>query len=149
MMAEESREDTSPVWGASRPPDGNELREHDEQESQKQGPERREHPRYEVDCVMRLASLKGSVDMPGRLVNLSAGGCKVLTDTRFLAGSLVRVEVQFRLRGIQFRFTGVTQGSRSGRSFAIRFLDISPRRREELDEVLAELDKESATGPVP
>jgi PilZ domain len=111
--------------------------------------ERRGHPRHLVDCRMTVSSLTGAIEMPGRLVELSAGGCRVKTDQRFLAGILVRVEVQFQLRGIAFRLNGVTQGGRNSKSFAVRFVDISSRKRAELAEVLAEVESENATAAPP
>jgi len=105
---------------------------------------RRAHPRHDVDCHMTIASITGAIEMPGRMVEVSVGGCQVMTDERFLAGIMVRVEVQFQLRGMAFRLNGVTQGARAKKRFAIRFVDISPRKRAQLAEVLAEVAAEQA-----
>ena len=111
--------------------------------------DRRGHPRHDVNCRMTVSSLTGAIEMTGLLMDLSAGGCRVRTDKRFLAGILVRVEVQFQLHGIAFRLNGVTQGSRSSKTFGVRFVDISVRKREELADVLAEVAAAEAAAPQP
>ena len=103
------------------------------------GSERRAFPRYTVDCPATITLLAGAGKITGRLVDLSRGGCRLATPERMLVGILARVEVQFQLRGIAFRIVGVTAGTRTGKSFAVRFLDLPRRREEELAEVLAEV----------
>lgn len=100
---------------------------------------RRAFPRYAVDCPVTVIPVGGVGQMAGRLSDLSMGGCLVRLQQRYLAGMLVRVEVQFQLRGIGFRILGVTAGTRGAQSFAVRFLDVPERRRDELAEVLEEI----------
>ena len=71
--------------------------------------DRRGHPRHSVECKMTVSSLTGAIRMAGTLVELSAGGCSVKTVERFLAGILVRVEIEFQLRG-QFIDEGIGLG---------------------------------------
>jgi len=101
--------------------------------------ERRAFPRYAVDCPVTTTLLAGAGKITGRMVDLSRGGCRLATPERMLVGILARVEVQFQLRGLAFRIVGVTAGTRTGKSFAVRFLDLPRRREEELAEVLAEV----------
>lgn len=101
--------------------------------------ERRAFPRYTVDCAATITLLGGLGKIAGRMVDLSRGGCRLATSQRMLVGILARVEVQFQLRGLAFRIVGVTAGTRTGKSFAVRFLDLPRRREEELAEVLAEV----------
>ena len=101
--------------------------------------ERRTWPRLAVDCAASITPIAGGGRVQARLADLSLGGCRAETQERFLAGVLMRVEVQFELRGIAFRIVGVTVGSRPSKSFAIRFLEMSPRRQQALVEVLAEI----------
>ena len=101
--------------------------------------ERRAFPRYAVDCPATITVLAGVGKITGRMVDLSRGGCRLATPERTVVGILARVEVQFQLRGIAFRIVGVTAGTRTGRSFAVRFLDLPRRREEELAEVLDEV----------
>lgn len=109
---------------------------------------RRAFPRHAVDCPVTVIPVGGIGQMAGQLSDLSMGGCLVRLEQRYLAGMLVRVEVQFQMRGIAFRILGVTVGTRGARSFAIRFLDVPERRREELAEVLKEIAAVNAIATV-
>jgi hypothetical protein len=111
------------------------------------GSERRAFPRYAVDCPATITLLGGVGKITGRMVDLSRGGCRLATPERMLVGILARVEVQFQLRGLAFRIVGVTAGTRTGKSFAVRFLDLPRRREEELAEVLAEVADLAAEPP--
>lgn len=108
------------------------------------GPERRAYPRHSVDCSVVVTPLTGLGQMTGKMLDLSQGGCRIETEHPFQGGILVRVEVQFQLRGIAFRIVGVTIGSRASKSFAVRFLDMPARRQSELAEVLEEVAQENA-----
>ena len=102
--------------------------------------ERRRAIRHAVDeaCVMMLLRQGGA--LPCALLNLSLDGCMIRTSERFGAGVQVRVEVSFKVNGVAFRFNGVTRWT-DGRNLAgIAFVDVLPRRREALAEVLAEVD---------
>ena len=117
------------------------------------GLERRAYPRHAVDCAVVVAPLNGATRISGKMVDLSLGGCRISTEHRYTAGTLVRVELQFQLQGVAFRIAGVTVGSRGAKSFSIRFLDMPMRRRDELAEVLAEVAvltvaKAASTGAV-
>jgi c-di-GMP-binding flagellar brake protein YcgR len=112
-------------------------------EPEKPRVQRRAFPRYPVDCPATITFLTGAGQISGRLVDLSLGGCRLATEQRVLVGIMVRVEVQFQLRGIAFRVVGVAAGTRTGKSFAIRFLDMPKRRYDELVEVIVEVE---ATG---
>ncbi|MFC5864233.1 PilZ domain-containing protein [Acidicapsa dinghuensis] len=100
---------------------------------------RRAFPRHTVDCPVTVIPVGGVGQMAGSLSDVSLGGCLVRLQQRYLAGMLVRVEVQFQLRGIAFRILGVTVGTRGAQCFAIRFLDMPERRRAMLAEVLGEV----------
>lgn len=108
-------------------------------EEPKKRANRRAFPRHVVDCPVTVIPVGGVGQMAGSLSDLSLGGCLVRLQQRYLAGMLVRVEVQFQLRGIAFRILGVTVGTRGAQSFAIRFLDMPERRRAMLAEVLVEI----------
>ena len=105
---------------------------------QEAGAERREFPRQQVDCQAVIFPVSGAMQLPGILSDLSLAGCLVVSEQQYTAGILVRVEVQFQLEGIAFRIVGVVAGTRGAKSFAVRFLDLPIRRRDQLVEVLAE-----------
>jgi hypothetical protein len=118
-------------------------------------PNRREHPRYSVDATARLTLVKSGIRMTGRILNLSMSGCRLRTDERFTVGIFNRVETEFLLNGMPFRLAGVSQSIQGKNTIGVRFVDISDRRREQLEELIAELaqpqtkanaEKQSAAG---
>lgn len=100
---------------------------------------RRAVPRYDVEEEAHLLLVKHGSTVPCRMVDLSLGGCRVRTKERFSAGIMVRVEVCFMVRGLAFRFSGVTQWTQGQHLVGIRFVDVAARRRNELAEALAEI----------
>lgn len=108
--------------------------------------QRRLHPRQEIDSrvVIRLVNL--AADIHGHIVDISLGGCRIHTDRPFPVGVFRRVEVEFCVDGLPFRFAGVTQAIYDPRSVGIRFLDLSERKREQLQQLLDEIREQ---GPSP
>jgi hypothetical protein len=79
-----------------------------------------------------------------RIVDLSLEGCRVRTLERFPTGAGVHVEVTFKVKGIAFRFGGAIQWMDGRNSFGIHFVGVPWRRREELVEVLGEVEADIA-----
>ena len=102
---------------------------------------RRFEPRHDVEttAVIRLVNL--AADVQGRILDLSPGGCHIRTDRRFPVGIFRRVEVEFRIEGLPFRLGGVTQAIYDPFNVGIRFLDLSDRKREQLLQLIAEIEK--------
>jgi c-di-GMP-binding flagellar brake protein YcgR len=112
----------------------------EELEAQQQS--RRAVPRFGVDEDAHILLVKHGSTHPCRIVDLSLTGCRVRTKEKFPAGAMVRVEVNFKVRGLAFRFSGNTQWT-DGRSLAgIRFVDVPERRKGELVEALSEVEAE-------
>jgi c-di-GMP-binding flagellar brake protein YcgR len=105
---------------------------------------RRVAPRHGVDEEARLLLVNHGSTVPCRIVDISQSGCRIRTKERFPAGSMVRVEVNFKVRGLAFRFSGMTQWTDSRHLVGIRFVDVPLRRREELVEALFEVETENA-----
>lgn len=102
--------------------------------------ERRRAIRHAVDEACVLVLLRQGGSLPCNLLNLSLDGCMIRTRERFGAGIKVRVEMSFKVNGVAFRFNGVICWT-DGRNLAgIAFVDVLPRRREALAEVLAEVE---------
>ena len=109
-------------------------------------PERRADSRRAVDTRAKLLLIKTGIRMPGRILNLSLGGCRIRTDEHFDVGIYVRVEAEFYLHGLPFRVGGVSQAIMDRNTIGIRFLDMSDRRRAQLLELIAEIDEAMASG---
>ena len=103
--------------------------------------DRRLHGRHEVDTRANLLLVNTNICMPGQILNLSQGGCRLRTDERFNVGIFVRVEAEFYLHGLPFRLAGVTQAVMDKHNIGVRFLDMSDRRREQLTELIAEIEE--------
>ena len=109
-----------------------------------QQPERRAHPRQAVDENATLLLLSQDSRVPCRIIELSLEGCRLRTGERFLASNQIRVEVAFTINGIAFRFSGVTQWTDNQHVVGIRLLNVTSRRRDELAEVLCEVEADHA-----
>ena len=107
--------------------------------------ERRKQPRQAVDTSAEIQVVHGGLTLPGRILDISPGGCHIRTNQPFPMGIFLRVETVFRLHGLPFRLGGVTQVVHDRYHVGIRFLEMSDRKRETLDELIAEI-KESRVG---
>ena len=101
---------------------------------------RRAHQRHQVDTRVNLTLVRGAITMPGRILNLSQGGCRLRTDEHFKVGIYTRVEAEFYLHGLPFRLAGVSQAIMDRNTIGVRFLDMSDRKREHLTELIAEIE---------
>jgi len=103
--------------------------------------ERRQHARHGVDTRVNLTLIRGAITMPGCILNLSQGGCRLRTDEHFNVGIYTRVEAEFYLHGLPFRLAGVSQAILDKNTIGIRFLDMSERKRAQLTELIAEIEE--------
>lgn len=101
---------------------------------------RRFEQRHDVEtgAIIRLINL--AADVNGHILDLSLGGCHIRTDRRFPVGVFRRVEVEFRIEGLPFRLGGVTQAIYDPFNVGIRFLDLSDRKREQLLQLIEEIE---------
>jgi len=103
--------------------------------------ERREQSRHEVDTSAVIFLVNVASRLTGRILDLSLGGCRIYTDERFPVGIYTRVETEFRLEGLPFRLGGVIQAIHDRRHVGIRFLDMSSRKREQLEQLVREIEE--------
>lgn len=111
--------------------------------------ERRREARHAVDATARIVLLDARCTIAGQIVDLSMSGCRIRCPARFPLGIYRRVEVEFVLNGLPFRLSGVVQSLHDRATVGIRFLDLSPRKREQLKrmmEEIAEMRCENAQG---
>jgi len=103
---------------------------------------RRAVARFGVDEDAQLVLVSHGSTAACRIVDLSLSGCRVRTKERFPGSAKLRVEVSFKVRGFAFRFGGIIQWT-DGRNLAgIRFVDIPARRKQDLEDVLSEVEAE-------
>ena len=104
-------------------------------------PERRSHSRHPVDDSATIIFFKIASRLAGRIIDLSLGGCRIRCHERFPVGIYTRVEAEFRVDGISFRLGGVVQVIHDRHTVGIRFLDLSPRKRGHLEQLIKELQE--------
>jgi c-di-GMP-binding flagellar brake protein YcgR len=110
--------------------------------------ERRQQSRHEVDTSAIIFLVNVASRLTGRILDLSLGGCRIYTDERFPVGIYTRVETEFRLEGLPFRLGGVIQAIHDRRHVGIRFLDMSSRKREQLEQLVREIEELREQGKV-
>lgn len=106
--------------------------------------ERRGMPRCPVDEEAELLLLSQGKIIGGRILELSAGGCRLALEERLPLGMHAAVEVSFRIRGFSFRLSGLTEWTSSRGSVGVSFGPMSARRRDDLMEALCETEAEAA-----
>lgn len=126
--------------GAINEPVGSPLNSSSESFSAAVRTRRRLEPRHDVETIAVIHLITLASDVQGRILDLSLGGCHIRTDRRFPVGIFRRVEVEFRIEGLPFRLGGVTQAIYDGFNVGIRFLDLSDRKREQLLQLIDEIE---------
>jgi hypothetical protein len=106
---------------------------------------RREESREEVDTTAAIYLIKIASRLQGRILDLSVGGCRIRADERFPVGIYTRVETEFRVKGLSFRLAGVVQAIHDQHTIGIRFLDMSSRKREQVEELIEDI-REARSG---
>jgi PilZ domain-containing protein len=101
--------------------------------------DRRMTRRCEVDTSTVIYLVKIGSKLHGKILDLSLGGCRIHTAERFPAGIYTRVETEFRLQGLPLRLAGVIQAIHDRNLVGVRFLDVSPRKREQIAELIDEI----------
>jgi c-di-GMP-binding flagellar brake protein YcgR len=102
--------------------------------------ERRKESRFPVDGAAVLHLLDPGVRLRGRIVDLSLHGCQFRTEDCFPIGIHHRAEIEFHLDGMPFRLAGVTQSIHDRHKVGVLFLDVSERKREQLVDLIAEIE---------
>lgn len=111
--------------------------------------DRRAQTRHKVDTTATILLVHSGSTLRGHILNLSENGCLIRSDERFSVGIYTRVETEFRLEGLPFRLGGVIQAIHDPHNVGIRFLDVSQRKREQVDLLIAEIAAVEALGARP
>lgn len=64
-------------------------------------------------------------------------------------GIYTRIEAEFCCQGLTFRLGGVIQAIHDRNIIGIRFLDLSERKRQQIAELIAEMEKMGAEDKLP
>ncbi len=112
------------------------------------GRERRAQARHTVDNRAVIYLIDVAARVQGRILDLSMSGCRIRTDERFPVGIYRRVETEFKCDGLPFRLAGVVQSLHDKITVGIRFLDMSLRKREQLVQLMGEIEEMRKNPPV-
>jgi hypothetical protein len=110
--------------------------------------DRRRQARHEVDTSATILLINVGSELRGRILDLSLSGCRIRTDERFPVGIYTRVEAEFWLQGLPFRLGGVIQAIHGRNTVGIRFLDLSDRRRQQVAELIGEIQMQAQQMPL-
>jgi PilZ domain len=116
----------APIQPATQPPKGR---------------DRRAAHRCGVDTSAIIDLVKVGSKLSGHILDLSVGGCRVRTAEKFPVGIYTRIETEFQLHGLPFRLGGVIQAIHDRNTVGIRFLDMSQRKKDQVAELVAEMDE--------
>ena len=103
------------------------------------GRDRRATRRAGVDTSAIIDLVKVGSRIPGQIVDLSVGGCRIKTVDKFPVGIYTRIETEFQLHGLPFRLGGVIQAIHNNTTVGIRFLDMSDRKKAQVAELVNEI----------
>ena len=103
--------------------------------------DRRGQIRHEVDTRATIFLVKAGFTLRGQILDLSLSGCRIHTDERFPVGIYARVEMEFQLKGLPFRLGGVIQAIHNRNMVGIRFLDLSERKRQQVLDLIDEIEE--------
>jgi hypothetical protein len=95
--------------------------------------------RHQIDGIAQIHFINLGSSVPGRIVDLHLEGCGIRTDEPFPVGIYTRVETGFTCAGLQFRLIGVVADIHSPCFVGIRFLDVSSRKKEQLEQLIEEV----------
>jgi hypothetical protein len=109
--------------------------------------EQRGKPRQVADDVATIILCRAGSALRGRIVKLSLSSCHIRTEKRIPAAIYTRVETEFHLRGFPFRLSGILQAMHDRYTVDIGFLELSERKREQILELMGELEEIRA--PIP
>jgi hypothetical protein len=103
--------------------------------------ERRHHSRFRCWGSTWINILPDGIKIVGYLLNLGSGGCQIETDVPLPAMANTTVEVLIRLDGYTLRLLGVIRHVDENARAGIEFIDVSPRKAEQIQHVMAAINE--------
>lgn len=109
-------------------------------EGKERSPKRgRVHPRLRCRGIARFRSLPHGRFIDGALVDLSLRGCCIESDGSPHMAPESAVEVILKVKGTALRLGGIVRHRTRQTRTGIQFLDVSPRKKEQIEELMEEL----------
>ena len=101
--------------------------------------ERRAHPRLRCKGVAEVRVLSVDSNLPGTLLDLSVAGCCIETNSPMPPIENPMVEVQLNVNSDKLRVKGVVRNLRGDCCAGIEFIDVTPRKAEQIKGLVKEL----------
>jgi hypothetical protein len=107
------------------------------------GADRRKHPRFGCAGSVRIACLPATGgSTPGKIVDLSLGGCRIQTSSVLMPGT--PAELLLLVKGVTIRAVSRVQAGSRGGVVGVEFELISAMGKDVLSDLLAELSQQIA-----
>ena len=101
--------------------------------------DRRAKPRLRCNGIAEVILLRLDQRFPATLLDLSVSGCCLATETPIPSIESPAIEVQLAVNGTNLRVAGVVRNVRNERKLGIEFMNVTPRRAEQIRELVTEL----------
>jgi len=121
----------------------NQLLRQQEPPPEKSGRERRVHERHELPAAPGTLHYRGE-SFPCKVLDISMGGCRVVTQSMFRDGAIANVELELRVFGLLLKICGITQWSTSSRQVGIRFIHPGVKTKNQVAGIISCLIDETA-----
>jgi hypothetical protein len=100
---------------------------------------RRVHPRLRCKGIARIRLLPHGRWMDGILADLSIRGCCIETEEPLQGTPESSIEVLLKVKGTNLRLNGTIRHCTRHIRAGIQFLDVSPRKSEQIRDLMADL----------
>jgi hypothetical protein len=101
--------------------------------------ELRKHPRFECEGIAEIHLLGIEKSVPARIEDLSLKGCKLVLLDETVDDLPIFFEVTFTVHELTFRVRGRSTGFRGTRCIGVEFMDLRPRSKSFIRDLVEEL----------
>jgi hypothetical protein len=110
-----------------------------DREPEDNGADHRRFPRLACGGIADVRVLPNGEKETGTLINLSKVGCCFLSDLPLRAFPGSQLEVHLKVKGTDLRVAAVIRHIRDRRRAGIEFVEISERKRDQIEDLITEL----------
>jgi c-di-GMP-binding flagellar brake protein YcgR len=103
-------------------------------------PERRKSRRFGCEGAAKVIVLGGALTFTGKLQDLSATGCCLITEIVFSLERGTQVEILMAVNHTSFRVAGGIRSNHKVRGVGIEFMNVSARCARLIQDLVAELE---------
>ena len=101
--------------------------------------ELRKHPRFECEGVAEIHLLGVEKSVPAQIEDLSLKGCKLVLLDEAVDDLPIFFELTFTVHELSFRVRGRSTGFRRTRCIGVEFMDLRPRSKSYILDLVEEL----------